>query len=297
MKWLISFCFLFYCVNGETSKCNTENITAIAYNISKSAEHLYDEPHAVKIEHLKGEYNLIILLDTTIKTVCRDIVKQFKNVEYLHLYALNLEHIEPEAFSNSSFKQIEIKDAELKTLHKNSFYKMSHIEEISLAKNNIETIADATFHKLHKIERITLSHNKLTHIKPAWFVHCPNLYEIDLCFNHIKVIQSYAFSFLVAKKPHVIQLSYNKITQIEPEAFPSEEIGMLKLNGNHLIYVNRNIFPNIKKGGKLILTNNRIECNEEVEGTFNAHFTEVSYDDNPFALVCIEVDGKLIPMG
>lgn len=298
MKWLICLCFLFYCVNSESTKCNTENITAIAYNISATAEHLYDDPHAVKIEHLKGKYNLIILLDTKIKSLCKDIIKQLENVEYLHLYTLNLEHIEPEAFSNTSFKRIEIKDAELKKLHTNSFYEMNHTEEITLTHNKIEIIADATFHKLHKIEKITLSHNKLTHVKAVWFVHCPNLYEIDLCFNHIKIIQSYAFSFLVSKKPHIIKLSFNKITHIEPQAFPSEDIGLLKLDGNHLVYVKRNIFPNIKKGGKIVLSNNRIECNEEVEGTFNAHFTEVLFDDNPFALAgCFEIDGKLIPIG
>lgn len=294
MKWFVLVCFLVYFVNAIPSKW-TENLSVIAYKNSKALENISSEPFAVKMENLKSEYNLVILFNANLRIISKNLVDKLEKVEFLQVYSFELQNIEQEAFAKSTFKRIEIKNTQLKKLERKSFNEMSNIEEISLEDAPIETIEDEAFSRLPKLKAVKLVQNKLTHIKSTWFVNCPNLYKIDFSFNKIKKLP--AFNFLSAHNPHVIILSYNNIQEIESGTFPSKKISILKLDGNHLSNITKAVFPYLKTGGQLDLSNNRIECLKEVKRGINGLFTEVLYDDNPVAFFCTNVNGKLNPIG
>lgn len=287
MKWLIILCIIFTFTVANESKCSSENIAAIAYKHFHVRKSELGDPHIVKIDHLKDEYNFVIILNTRTTSLCANIVEKLEKVDYLTLNLYNLTKIEQEAFKNGSIKRLVIEATQLREVDKNNFYEMKELEEINLANNKIDWIQQSAFNTLPKLEILRLNNNNLRNVNSSWFVDCPNLWKIDLSFNNILKINRHAFNFLSLDKRHVIYLSYNKIESIEGEAFPSREITTLKLDGNRLEFIFDFNFPKLKYGGILDLTNNRFTCIKRVTEPWLKVFKTILYAENNLRKDCI----------
>lgn len=283
MKCFIPLCLLSVVLS---EKCNIQNVRAIVNESYKISRNVTSDPLVVKIDDLKGNYDFIILLNSETTMLCKNLMEKLQNVDYLYSKLLNLEKIEPDAFKNSRFKWIQIEDTQLKTLQSKSFNEMNEISEINLSGNRINSIEKGSFRKLPKLEILHLKQNKLTTVLNSWFIECPNLWKIDLSFNNIETIPAQTFNFLTVSKGHIIYLSYNKITTVEIDAFSSKDIVKLKLDGNRLPYIYKEVFKGIKSGGTLDLSNNRFKCLPNDHKDLRKLFLEVLYNDNPFKKYC-----------
>ena len=100
---------------------------------------------------------------------------------------------------------------------------LSGIQKLQMSENNITVLSGGTYHfdKLSGIKEIDLSCNSLCELPDELFNYpaLVNLEKLILDYNEISLLKSDQFSVLSGLK--YLQIIYNKIQIVEPEAFTS----------------------------------------------------------------------------
>lgn len=195
-------------------------------------------------------------------------------------------NFENDLFSNLKISSLSLKENGMRSFNKNllknanyNFIK-ENLYNLDLSNNRLteNTLADDIFTDLQALNEHKLHRNKITFIKSKWF---ENIYDysdiVDLSYNLIETISDTDFNSNT-KPIYKLDLSYNKISYISPNAFIHlSNTEVINLSYNRLINFESQNLQNIASLDFINLQGNRLEY--VTEGSFGAQ-TTVDLDEN-----------------
>ena len=100
------------------------------------------------------------------------------------------------------------------------WYKILSLRTLSLAGNGIRNLPTAAFSPLANLETLYLHGNELTGVLGSTWLGLTSLTRLYLNQNQISDI--YRYSFATLPKLNYVNLAYNNLTMLGPDAFPLE---------------------------------------------------------------------------
>ncbi|XP_076329298.1 uncharacterized protein LOC143235229 isoform X2 [Tachypleus tridentatus] len=188
-------------------------------------------------------------------------IDNFASTRMLNLRDINLSHnplqlLRKDTFSYNyaSLKILQLSNTELKSVHKETFKKMSFLRRLYLSNNYIVEFENTTFDNLH-LTLINLTNNRLITIT-GLFVNLP-LQTLDVSYNRIKTVRG-AFDKL--PKLQYLYLNNNALSCIEERTFQNNKmLQHLTLFNNKITWLASNAFEGLIKLERLFLNHNLIQ--------------------------------------
>lgn len=183
---------------------------------------------------------------------------KFKTVLAFELFTSEaLAEIPPELFEHfPSLTSVKI-SANIERLTPASFHGAEHLHSISLDGNRISRIPECVFAALAGLTELNLPNNGIETIDANAFEGLRNVKNLILDRNKLRTITTSMFAGL--DKMEYIGLRWNEIETIESDAFRSESLLVLDLEGNRLAAIAADPFENARKIETLLLQSNRLE--------------------------------------
>ncbi|XP_044002033.1 leucine-rich repeat-containing protein let-4-like [Aphidius gifuensis] len=155
---------------------------------------------------------------------------------------------------SNSIIDIRYVSGKIDKLQEDSLNCLPQIEILMITKTNLMTIQVGVFNLLNNLKYINLSCNKLTTIPMNLFDNLKNLAVILLNNNEIKNIQDKTFTLPGIESIKLLNLSHNEIN-IKSDTFDGVKCDQLDLSYNKISHIENNAFEdtNIKQ---LYLHNN-----------------------------------------
>lgn len=285
MKISFLICLTFVAVNQAHLQCYDETTSMMVYK--KLSLFTKSQDYTVKtINDLNDNYQAGILINQNLPVLCKQLVEKMNKINYLYVTLCDVKEVETGAFKGTKVESLEFDENKLTAILAGTYEDMSDLEELTFTKNKITKIDDGAFRNLPSLEELSITHEKITTVSHKWFVNCPKLYKINLSNNKIRTIPTDAFSFLGKEIEPRISLDGNLIKVIENGAFSSKSIVRLNLRNNHLTDMYLEMFTNLNKGTRLLLSNNRLNCVSEKATTLFKLFLVVNLEENPIEDTC-----------
>ncbi|CAL4131232.1 unnamed protein product [Meganyctiphanes norvegica] len=144
-----------------------------------------------------------------------------------------------------------------------SFY-CKTLSEIYLGNNSLTGLQTDVFQHLKHLEHFEMDLAGLTDIVQGTFADMSHLFSIHLFYNDLTHVPEGTFA-TSSKKLQYIYLSYNKITTVEPDAFPALPLLEVWLRDNQLVDVEEVVWrPLLEAGGFLRVKGNPLLCGCDV---------------------------------
>lgn len=144
---------------------------------------------------LFSESKVIDSIDIQVNNNILENVSALTSIESLNISYLNLNDINPGAFSNViQMKSLDCSNNNLQYLHSNVFDKVNNLEVLSLARNNLRGIPRNLFSQLKKLKKLDLSENKLLKVDHETFYGLQD--DVDISIhgdNSIEYLQPVTF--------------------------------------------------------------------------------------------------------
>lgn len=188
-------------------------------------------PNASKFKEI---LSLELLTNETLNEIPSKIFETFPALRKIRISA-NIKELASSTFSVNSenLNTLSLERNHIERIPRATFSSLQSLTDLNLPENEIETIEDGAFDGLKKLKNLNLNHNKLQTINQLTFSGLDNIDYIDL--------------------------RWNQIDTIETDAFKSETLFLLELEGNQLKEINQNAFVNSKKLETILLPNNLLE--------------------------------------
>lgn len=133
-----------------------------------------------KIKEIRLDFN-------EIKTIKRDDLNKFRNLQNLDLSNNEIEKIDKGSFfSLKKLKALDLSHNKIKNMPSNIFVKQSRLVNLDLSDNLIKTLNKQWFRNLKDLEKVNLADNKITHIPATLFKRNKKLKEIYLKGNKVE---------------------------------------------------------------------------------------------------------------
>lgn len=134
-----------------------------------------------------------------------------------------------------------------------------NVDEISLQHNNISSIPNQLFASNSTIQNLNLSGNFIATIQPDAYLSC-TVNKLDLSGNRLQKLD---FNF--PESLTLLDLSFNRIAQIDPEAFQAaDRLETLLLNKNHLTSLPKGCFRTLTNLKSMSLSSNELTVSHGV---------------------------------
>lgn len=265
----------------EISLANNE-ITEIPGNVSYYMQH---------VERLHLQHNNISLLGQPISELVRlkylDVSHNSIEQIYVNL-SKTLTKLETLILSHNNISEMDIvlgEFSKLKYLDLNSNKLSSivipsdliYLEYINVAKNQISS--HNTFTGLPVLRFFDISSNLLTSLNSFFFVGAPLIEIANFSQNHLNAISHQAFRPCT---PHIIDLSFNKLTRIMNCGW--QETKVLHLQNNLISNIDRRTFHNMMALKYLDMSANNVTYVWEDMFMFLTNLTELFLQGNNLSL-------------
>lgn len=181
------------------------------------------------------------------------------------LVALDLSHnmiknISSDVYSNMNELQIlNLQHNQVSEIHSDHFSHLPNLHVLMLSFNQIQTLHPKALVNLQSLDSLSLNHNHLPTIPDELFQDCPNLQDLTL---HHNLLTSVPKSLSELSNLQTLDLGENQIANLSMESLPSSLYG-LRLAGNVLEQIPRNVFTKLANLNVLNLSHNRIKTMEE----------------------------------
>ena len=247
---------------------------------------IYNENKALNVTQLSihGDGVVSLVLNSSI------FQNRIENITTLRCYRFRLINL---TTVNINIKRIEFNNLHIQLLESHYFKDLYELTYLKIRDNNISTIQNKTFMDLRKLNKLLLSYNHITHIASNAFAGLYSLLLLDLNFNSLSVLDAHTFrintniGFNITKTIRYIRLlkselkiiksrlfifddmssidlSYNKISSIEQNAFDIKIIENIYLEGNKLSTISKQVFYSITIKNVLRVYGNKITCDCEL---------------------------------
>ena len=253
----------------------------------------------IKIKSVDNQH--VFFVDSTIKYLSTDFLKQLKYMEYFNANGIGLEKIDRNSLKvfnllygfwggqnklkkleaktfidNPSLELLYLKFNRIEYVSSHAFLGLDNLMVMDLSSNRIKTIQNGTFHNLYKLIKLDISSNSIEYLQEDTFEHLQSLRQLIIAKNNFKTINPHTFDPLVNLE--YFNLSFNKspIEFIEGRLFKQNK----KLNQVFLISNKiRSIDPQFFYNKKVKLTRISLRSNkcinddvEPVDGKLNHDF-------------------------
>ncbi|XP_012272309.1 toll-like receptor Tollo [Orussus abietinus] len=183
----------------------------------------------------------------------------------------------------SGLRQLDLSNNSIESLPSAAFSGLSRLHSLDLRSNAIASLADRAFEGLPSLAVLELTDNRLTSLPPELFADTRNVQEIHLKNNSLNVLPPGLFSelsqllvlslsrneltaewvnaatFTGLVRLVILDLSYNRITRLEPAVFRDlYSLQILRLQGNLLDGLLENTFSALYNLHTLVLSDNRL---------------------------------------
>lgn len=172
-------------------------------------------------------------------------------------HSLKRESIKRDTFAKvPQLKNVYIVDLDVEFVEEKPFDAIKdHLVYLSIIRNNISEIPVGCFQDLPKLKKLVLRDSEISTINTGTFKDLPQLEILLLSGNKLTKITGQTLNNINVK---TLDLSFNKIANIERNAFPNSLI-LLNLKKNELKKIDDNTFMNLKSLEMLILSKNKLK--------------------------------------
>ena len=205
------------------------------------------------------------------KLVCRDFKLEnftavYNNIQYISFTNLNIRRIEFHYFEKLyELTELSITFNNIGRIENNTFKDLSNLTKLYINNNNITSISSEAFKGLYSLIILYINFNSLSVLNAhtfristmIGFNLTKTIRGIRLRRSELQIIESRSFIF---DNMTVIDLSFNRITSIEKNAFEIKIIENIYLYGNKLSTISRQVFCGINIIQILTVSYNEIEC-------------------------------------
>lgn len=163
------------------------------------------------------------------------------------------------------------------TLSKDDFKGLVDVETLDMSQNDLSEIPDRVFETMSKLKNLDLSSNRITHISKDSFSGLVQLERLYLDANHIQSIHLEAFEGLemllelklqknqLTSLPSLnfprlllLDLSYNKMSNLGPSDLETPHLETLKLASLGLLSVDEDLIASLRNLHELDLSMNKL---------------------------------------
>ncbi|XP_060584590.1 G-protein coupled receptor GRL101-like isoform X3 [Ruditapes philippinarum] len=259
-----------HCKNGDDERlCNSvcpQKCKCVGDVINCRAANIY-------MSDLSSLTKYVRSLDLSKNPTIKDIHENHLNFHYmlrLNISSCDIHHIDNKTFfylkklvvldlSNNRIQQLPVVFSELRYLNisscdirhidKKNFVNLQYLFSLDLSGNKIQLLPDMVFGMLRYLTHLNLDRNfELTEISPTAFTGLIALRNIKITGTKLKKISSFTFSDLHLDS---IDISYNKIEEIENDAFKNSKVSKINFEGNNVLKFEKLMFNGVTSLQKL----------------------------------------------
>ncbi|MCL4152668.1 UNVERIFIED_CONTAM: hypothetical protein GTU68_032640, partial [Idotea baltica] len=159
------------------------------------------------------------------------------------------------------------------------FRSVQHLKSLTLAHNRLPELTPRIFFGLSHLEHLDLSYNPLGNLLPERFTDVPDIKTLSCSGCGIMIISTSLLEKL--PKLHYLDLRDNRLTQVPHLISILSDLVVLRLDGNHISFIERNILSESSLR-KLYLSHNRIiRVEEEAFANTSLSHLDLSYNRLP----------------
>ncbi|CAL4108289.1 unnamed protein product, partial [Meganyctiphanes norvegica] len=222
-----------------------------------------------RVKHLNaGTFGNVTFKEISVKYSGLELVKyhsiqsSFDTLEYLDFSANHLSTFPWGELSNYT-SLIELHLASNNITSVPTIYSKS-LTNLYLGNNSLSDVPTDVFKHLHHLEFFHLDLAGLTEIAEGTFADMSQLYSIHLFYNDLTRVPEGSFATRSSRLAY-IYLSHNKITTVEPGAFPALRLLEVWLRDNQLAEVEEVVWrPLLEAGGRIYVEDNPLLCGCDV---------------------------------
>lgn len=166
----------------------------------------------------------------------------FSNVAIHNLSNVLIDtHFEGEFIHPGLFKTVKFVDSSVPEVPNDIFRKFFNVERIYLNASEVHDISDESFVFAFSLREVYLDHNQIESLADGAFSPAKQVGLIDLSYNLLETINPDAFMQLVQLRR--LYLSHNRLLNVPVHTFENiPSLSVIKLNNNLLEYVDRSLF-------------------------------------------------------
>lgn len=261
------------------NSCRLENVI-----IDSQTNHSDIKIYSVDNQH-------VFFVDSTIKYLSTDFLKQLQYIEYFNANGIGLEKIDRNSMKVFNLLygfwggQNNLKKLKAKTFVDNPtlellYLKFNRIEYVSphafsgldnlivmdLSSNRIKNLEHGTFHNLYKLFKLDISLNSIEYLNEDIFEHLQSLRHLVVAKNNFKTINPHTFDPLLSLE--YINMSFNKspIELIEGKLFKqNKKLNQVLLISNKIRSIDPQFFHNKNENLKRISLRSNKCINDDIE--------------------------------
>ena len=239
----------------------------------------------------------MFFVDSTIKYLSTDFLKQLKYIEYFNgngiglekidryslkvfnlLYGFwggqnNLKKLKAKTFiDNPTLELLYLKFNQIHYVSPDAFLGLKNLLVMDLSSNKIKNIEHGTFHNLYKLINLDISLNSIDYLNEDIFEHLQSLRQLILAKNNFKTLNPQIFDPLMSLQ--YINISFNKspIVFIEGKLFKqNKKLNQVFLISNNIRSIDPQFFQLCNNKTNLLrisLRNNKC-INDDIESIDN----------------------------
>ncbi|XP_060587650.1 G-protein coupled receptor GRL101-like, partial [Ruditapes philippinarum] len=139
--------------------------------------------------------------------------------------------------------RLNMSSCDIYDIDEKAFFDLKNLLSLDLSNNRIKSLPDKVFSKLRNLAYLNLDgNNELTEISPTAFKGLKAIRSLKISGTNLKKISSQTFSGLQLDS---IDISYNKIEEIEDYAFNNSLVHKINFEGNKVIKFGKFMFNGV----------------------------------------------------
>uniref|UniRef100_A0A0N5B228 LRRCT domain-containing protein n=1 Tax=Strongyloides papillosus TaxID=174720 RepID=A0A0N5B228_STREA len=177
--------------------------------------------------------NIITATGNKIELIEQGAVGKNNSIKYIYLGDNAFTKLENCNLSN--FKEVEVIDLSYNKITEvpaNVFTQLEHLQHLNLEANAIRDISNGAFDGIPLL-LLWLPHNCLSMISASMFKGALFLRQVSLAHNNIHIVQPLSFAHLA--NLHTLDLSFNKIKNLQPGAIDGSDYLTVRLQENPMV--------------------------------------------------------------
>ncbi|CAH0553895.1 unnamed protein product [Brassicogethes aeneus] len=213
-------------------------------------------------QNVRGCYQTNITEEILSSSFIKDVHSNTYILDYdsakLLLTKLNISYILPRSFENYKNRLTELyfDINNIQIIKKGVFNSLGHLKILSFKFNKVETIEEDAFSGLEQLTHLNLKNNLIYHLNENIFYPLKKLYILSISNNFINSANQSYFRFTSIKEFYV---DHNKINQLQNLMFNNVSVNILDISYNNVSVIEPEAFLNQSNLYDLSLNNNKLD--------------------------------------